>query len=326
LDATTAVLTNGIFLAPKGDISISSGSLVISNHVLQAGRAITLSITNQLTDNGGSNANIWISGRGINLLQKPTTGDLLSTTLYSTLAPGIEAVNRWAAEDRGCSTAGFTNDAAMGRLILDGSDDSLFTFTGTGANNAIYIDYLELRNFMTNRDAAGNFIGLQIDPNMKVYFAQAVENGVSIAEKLDGQNGGRLCWVSAYAGMYSGTNVVYPDGTTNFFNAALVGSCNLDSDGDGLVNCSDPTPILRPQDLALAVSLVQTPSLKAQVSWKSGPYAANFVYYKTSSSSTNWLPLTNFISGDSNGRVSILDPVNASNPRYYRVRVDPHQP
>jgi hypothetical protein len=160
---------------------------------------------------------------------------------------------------------------------------------------------------------------------MKVYFAQAVANGVSIAEKLDKQNGGRLCWVTDYAGTYSGTNVVYPDGSISFLNAALVTSCNIDSDGDNLVNCSDTTPILRPQDLALAVSLVNAPTLKAQVSWNSGPYAANFVYYKTNSGN-DWLSLTNFVSGPLGGRISIVDPVSVKNPRFYRVRVDPHQP
>src|SRR5262249_52533351 len=143
-----------------------------------------------------------------------------------------------------------------------------------------------------------------------IYFAQAIANGVSIAEKLDGRNGGRLCWVSSYAGVYSSTNIVYPDGTTNTFNAALVGSCNFDSHGDGLVNCADPTPILRPQDLALSVAL--TPDRKANVSWYSGPYANNYVYYKTSPTAATWLLLTNFVSGPVGGRVSIKEPVSAA--------------
>lgn len=327
LQSLAAGMTNGYFIATNGDITLSADSMVLSNQVLQAGRSITLSATNLLTDTGTNIANTWFSGAGFNLLHKPVQGDLRGTTLFSTLTPFAEAINTWAGEDRGAVKEGYTNNAAIGRLILDGGGESQFTFVGTGNSNAIYIDYLELRNFMTNRDVAGNFVGLQVGPNMKVYFAQAMMDGVSIAEKLDQQNGGRLRWVSDYAGFHSGTNIVYPDGSTNYFNAALVGSCNLDSDGDGLVNCSDTTPILRPQDLSLAVALVAAPSPAAQVSWVSGPHAANTVYYKTNSSSAAaWQVLTNFATGPVGGRVSITDPVNAASPRFYRVRVDSHQP
>jgi len=325
-----ARLTNGGFVAAKGDISIAANDLAVTNHQMFAGRKLTLSVTNSITDTGSSNANTWVMGRGMNLYHKPAQGDLRGTTVLGNVPPSAEAVSVWAGTNHGCVKEGFTNNVAIGRLILDGGQDSLFTFAGaegSGVTNAIYIDYLELRNFITNRDAGGNFLGLQIDPNMKVYFAQAVMDGVSVAEKLDQQNGGRLCWVSDYAGIYSGTNVAYPDGTTIFLNAALVASCNLDSDGDGLVNCSDTTPVLRPQDLALAVSLVSEPAALAQVSWQSGPHAANTVYYKTnSSSSTPWQVLTNFATGPAGGRVFITDPVNAVSPRYYRVRVDSHQP
>jgi len=217
-------------------------------------------------------------------------------------------------------------------LILDGGYDSLFTFNGTSAANAIYVDYLELRNYATNRDGMGNFIGLNPNSNMKIYFGQAVANGASIAEKLNGKYGvngaagGSFCWVVNQAGFYSSTNLVYPDGTTNTFNAALVGSCNLDSDGDGIVNCSDSTPILRPGDLALSVAVVGVSVPQAAVSWQSSPYAANYLYYKDSFGATNWQMLTNFVSGPLGGRVSVQDPIKPTGPRYYRVRVDASQP
>src|SRR5206468_3598037 len=130
-------------------------------------------------------------------------------------------------------------------------------------------------------------------------------------------------------GFYSSTNLVYPDGTTNRFNTALATSCNLDSDNDGIVNCSDPTPIpevFGPASVALAVQLVSSPALKAQISWNTVPYAANYVYYKNSFAATNWLVLTNFVSNPVGGRVSINDPVSPAQPRFYRVRVDPYHP
>ena len=88
-----------------------------------------------------------------------------------------------------------SNNATLGRLILEGGVDSLFTFTPAGALNALYVDYLEFRGFTTNKDSNGDLAGVQIDPNMKVYFGQAMINGVSHAEKLNGRHGGRLVWV-----------------------------------------------------------------------------------------------------------------------------------
>jgi hypothetical protein len=501
LESKTALLTNGFFLASVGDISITSGVLTNINHVLQTSRKLTLNVTDVLTDTVTntttvtvvsnaipmtltivSNANSWAAGNGVDLPVKPRLGDLLGTTILDTAPAFVEVRHLWAAEDRGCSPAGFTDNVALGRLILDGGNDSLFRFTaapltltfddaaaqpappsgtpvrsgtyhpanyvparqmltnGVPANiatllslpypnslaefrgtnslngdwrlfmddrttthlgnsiywswklgvavlssnytqtttavfingfpvstistertnyvgthpafagssivlsagspasggtvgqpypstnsvslllrnnqiaanffgvtnqvgpnvfvtnttervyttdhvtnvvvtlsaaaaafaadldvllvgprgekvmltagagtldtanrNALYVDYLELRNFTTNIDFNGNLAGVQIDPGMTIYFAQAVMNGVSVAERLNGANGG-FCWASNYAGIYSSTNLFYGGGT-NTLNVALVQSANLDSDCDGLVNEDDGEPV-----------------------------------------------------------------------------------
>lgn len=241
----TARLTNGAILAPFGDVAINSGSLTMSNAIITAGRSLTLAVTNELTDSGATNSSSWSVGDGFNLLARPPVGDLLGTTILSSAPQFVETFNRWAGEDRGGVAAGFTNNVAIGRLILDGENDSQHTFTGTSTGNALYVDYLELRNYITNRNTVGDYIGLMVEPNMKVYFAEAVVNGVSIAAKLDGQNGGRLRWVPDYAGFYSSTNVIYPDGSTNVLNTALVVTLDLDSDCDGQLNGNDiSTPVL----------------------------------------------------------------------------------
>jgi hypothetical protein len=130
-------------------------------------------------------------------------------------------------------------------LILDGrSPASAFSFNGTGTANGLYVDLLDLRNYATNIDMAGNLNELYIEPNVTIYYGQALAGNVSVAERINNANGGRLIWVSSYAGIYSGTNVVYPDGTTNRLNTALVESQNEDSDCDGLANIADPSPSL----------------------------------------------------------------------------------
>ena len=248
--AVAAIVTNGAFLAPQSDVTVSSASLVISNQVVQAGRAINLGVSDYLDDGSLNssvefitNRNFWTVRDGFNLLVQPAHGSLLGTTVTNTAWPAAHVVTRWAGADRGCSEAGFTDNTALGSLVLDGGNQSLFTFAPVGANNAMYVDRLELTNSAIGRDDSGNLTGIQILPGMKIYFAQALANGVSIAEKLNGRNDGAFCWVSGYAGFFSSTNMTYPNGLTYRVNAALVESCDIDSNGNGTVNCLDPAPI-----------------------------------------------------------------------------------
>ena len=326
LQSVNARLTNGTFLALNGDVTITSGSLIATNHNIQTGRRLTLTITNLLTDTGASNANNWVVGKGFSLPIKPANGNLTGTVITET-AGATENLHTWAAENRGgTNSAGFLTNSAIGKVILNGtSPDSLFTFTGATSNNAIYIDYLDLRNYATNIDLFGNLTALNINPNITVYYAQAVAGSISVAERLNHANGGRLQWVATHAGIYSTTNVVYPDGSTNAFNVALVQSENLDSDNDGLVNAADPTPLVA--NLALAVAITNSPTLGAKISWRSVPDSGNTVYYKTSPLSSTWLELTNFHIGElSTERVSIFDPMSVGGSRVYRVKMTPPQP
>ncbi|MCX8091527.1 MAG: hypothetical protein N3I86_11480, partial [Verrucomicrobiae bacterium] len=169
---------------------------------------------------------------------------------------------------------------------------------------------------------------VEIDPNMRVYYADAVEsNGVSVAVRINGANGGRFCWVQDFAGFFSSTNLIYPDGGTNTLNVAMVTSPDHDRDSDTTENRNDPTPLLRPQDIAVKVEPETGPSgPRVRISWRTTVNAANHVYYRDSLSGP-WLPLTNFISSGlmpqpGGVRVSITEPVRTTGARYYRVRVD----
>lgn len=251
LFSQTSILTNGASLAPQSRIGITGNNLQISNYVLRAAGPITLSASYYLDDGTitagcpelNTNKNFW-SGSGFNLTSLPTYASLQSTTFTNLNVANSVVQNTWAGADKGNSASGFDNNAAIGRLILDGRDPgSTFVFNGASGNNALYVDYLEFDNYAT-QNVSGVWREMNIAPNMKVYFAQAIQNGVSIAEKLNGANGGRFQWVSNYnCGFFSSTNLVYPDGTTNRVNTALAASCNIDSDGDGVVNCVDLSPV-----------------------------------------------------------------------------------
>lgn len=330
LQSRVALFTNGAVYA-NGDLAITADSLVVSNVVLIAGRSLTLQATNWLTDADGTNGNFWSVGgaasKGIYLPVKPAFGDLRYTSITNIAPMNKNVQNVWAGQDRGVSVSGYTNNAAIGRLLLDGwTNNTMFTFSGTGVSNAIYVDYLGFLDQATNRDASGNMSGLTINPNMVIYYAQAVINGVSVAEKINHKNNDRLRWVPAYAGIYSSTNLVY-GGATNTVNLALAQSVSIDSDGDGVLNAFDPTPFFVATSVNFTMTLTNVPPLKALLRWQTVPSATNIVLYSTNLAAP-WLVLTNFVTPPAPPYSPIsevlYDLVNPTQPRYYQVRVDPN--
>jgi hypothetical protein len=257
----SATLTNGFLLATNGAVSVAGSSVLVSNSVISSGRTLTFSpscflsdgyaLTNQFghITNGTvptviTNGNTFVTGGGIQVLSVPATGDLLGTTVTNIALNSLVSINVWSGQDRGVSPSGFAENLALGRMILNSdTNPANFTFVPLNGNNALYVDSIEFKGGATNTDNNGNFTAVTIQPGMKIYYAQALMNGVSIAEKLNGKNGGGFLWVSNYAGVYSSTNLVYPDGKAHVFNEALAISPNLDSDNDSTVNRDDPTPI-----------------------------------------------------------------------------------
>jgi len=254
-------------------------------------------------------------------------------------------VNTWAATNYGLSTRGYSNNAAVGRLVLDAlALGAKFTYKGVGVSNAIYVDELVFLDQATNgiNNSYEFSPWLSINTNMMIYFAQATALGSSIAKKIDnaslaGKNGGRLRWVPTYAGYFSSTNVVI-GGVTNAFNSAAYPL--VDSDGDGIANVSDPTPFFL-SSMINPVVIYQTnpPSGPMVISWNSIPFATNFVFYSTNMTGpfTNLLTtfstnisgpftMSNFISPipypSPAMRVMIFNPVTSPS-RYYQPVVSP---
>lgn len=339
LQAGTATINNGP-LSAFGDINITAASLSTSNLLLQAGRSLTLIVTNRLTDNGVTSGSVWTVGdpngagsKGFVLAIKPATGDLLGTTISNVVPASVKQVfNTWAGQDRGASISGYADNVAVGRLLLDSlGTDSQFVFSGIGpgATNALYVDYLELRDWATNRDVNGNFPQLSLNSNLVIYYAQAVIDGVSIAEKMNHKNGDRLRWVPSYAGYFSSTNLVF-GGITNTVNAAAAQSTHLDSDGDGIANAFDPTPFFLSSQVNFTVTLTNQPARAAVLTWNTIPYATNYVFYRTNLTLPNWQLLTNFVSPVAYPSppvpVTVTDPVGLTSRRYYQVRVDSQLP
>ena len=188
------------------------------------------------------------------------------------------------------------------------------------------MDSLILTDQSTNIDGGYNVNVFQFNTNLVIYYAQALLNGVSVAEKFDHKNNNHLRWVPTYAGYYSSTNLVYPPGVTNTVNAALAESADIDSDGDGTPNSTDPTPFLVPAQLNFTETITNVPPVSVQLQWQTVANGTNYVYYKTNLLSPGWLLLTNFISPfpypSPPGYVSVFDPLTNA-PHYYQVVVQP---
>jgi len=333
LQSSLAILTNGSTIA-SGDVALSAtnlsamgvNELIISNHVIQAGRSLTLASTN-ITDTGVTNGNSWSVGAnsgggtadsGFNTLVAPVAADLgpadeslLGTTVTNIVPNNKTVYNVWAGHDYGVTPAGFTNNLAVGHLVIDVKSTNTqlaYVVSGAGTQNAMYVDLLELKDAATgeaNQNPTNhyNFSWLKINTNMVIYYAQALDDGQSVAEALDvasheGINGGRLRWVYSYAGYFSSTNVVYTNSfgvvVTNAVNAALAQSPDIDSDADGYPNSIDSTKFFEPYEINPMATFTNQPVKSARVEWTTIPNATNIVYYATNLLSTNWLVFTNY--------------------------------
>jgi hypothetical protein len=305
-----------------GDVSIRANTLKFNGASVTSQSRIYMTVTNALFDNGGTSANTFSCRDGFWLTVKPTGGDLLGTTLR-TIAPSFASVSHlWSGLNYGASQAGFVNNVALGQLtpVMEGFDP-YFVFSGTGADNGLYVDFLNLSQLT---DYANQ---IQIDPNLTIYFAAASlgftppsTNGVpqQPEEYLDGQFGGRLRWVKDFAGPNSSVAVV-SNGVSILVNRAKRNSLILDSDNDGIPNGLDFFPFDNVLVARLAVA-AQLP-LSTALSWNATAQKIYSVQATTNFISPNWetvLYYTNTATTNGNVTIEIPVPPGALR-RFYRV-------
>jgi hypothetical protein len=310
----------------NGDLLISGNEFKVRQSVLTSGTLTTnagqpvyqpgtmfLTVTNLLSDGDSTASNRWTTVGGIQMRYKPATADLLGTGLTSLAQQYSEVLHVWAGADLGTVPEAFTNNAALGRLTLEGNFNSLYTFSGAGASNALYVDYLELKSYTSNYLSS-----LQINPGMRLYFGAANLP----AETLDGSFDGRLRWVRSYAGALSGTNVVLSSNQVIRVNRSLLASTTIDSDGDGVPNGQDARPF---DGVRLSVGLTNEPVSSVLLSWKPAAETLYQVDYSTNVITPEWKRLISVVSGtNANEHVVVADPLAGSGPeRYYRVTYTP---
>ncbi len=332
---TSAKVQNGSIIS-GADVDFNAATLKLNNSTITASGQLYLNITNSLFDTGGSSSNVLTCNNGFDLPVKPPTGDLLGTELES-ITPEFAAVDHyWSGSDFGVSSAGYSNNVALGQLVLvEGSTDSggfasELSFHATGSSNAVYVDLLDLSQCPDFLDPDV----LTIDPNFVIYYA-AVKlpptftippNGGGVPQEaeefLNGQLGGHLRWVSSFAGPNSSVDVVI-NGQTAVVNKALRYSKIIDSNGDGVPNYYDPYPFNTSAPFIVAGAMMQTnppPSNKFAISWTAAPNTIYQVQYRTNMLFGNWQSLLSYTNNAaSSNAVTVWDTNAMSNQRFYRV-------
>ncbi len=326
ITANQAKLDGGT-ITSVGDIRIAATDLKVRQATL-FGSMLYFNVTNSLTDGGpveiGSQNN-WQCFAGLYLPILPKESDLRGTRILCYADKNRSITNYWAGKNYGAMAAGFTNNAALGALILDGKENSQFAFQGYGTNtyvtnagvvteipaNAIYVDYLDFRDYATNVDLA-------FGSNIVLYFAASSLP----AEELDGKFNGHLRWVRGYAGPASLTTVYLKNGQSISVNANLLNSSTADSNGNGTVNSEDPYPF---DFQILSVAAAQNPTNGLTLTWNGAAQTIYYVDYATSVDATAWTQyqmVTN--SATTNKVISTNVPKTSGNAaRYYRVRYNP---
>jgi hypothetical protein len=302
-----------------GDLRIAAYDLRLREYFHYSQGAMVFIITNSLYDNGPTAGVQMLCDSGFdvffaNATGKPQVGDLLGTT-FDTLVPDFLSIpHAWPGDDRGVSASGFANNLALGQLVISVGFLSQAIFSGTGANNGLYVDYLTF--FGVSLDDLEDAIA--IDPNLIIYFA---DSNLS-PEQLDGRLGGHLRWVSSFAGPNSSVTVVPPAGPPYQMNRALRESLTIDSDGDGLANGYDPSPL--DPTISMSVSVASVSPLTLAVSWNAKAQTVYDVQFRTNQVAP-WQLLKRYTNNaPTNGTVTILDQVPSGGPqRYYRVGYNP---
>lgn len=301
------------------DVSISSLFITLSNTHLLAGvsgspGAVILTPTTRLKDAGTAHTNYLITSGGVRVMQRPSDGDLMGTYALVKAPPFAEAQCIWPASDLGVTPLGFSNNLALGKLTLDGGEESTIRLAGLASKTALYVDYLELLNNATNY--AGDNPRVIVDPSLKVYFAHS---NLDASKLNDAQKGFR--WVKSFMGPLSTTNIVYPSGNVYPMNISLARDTDIDSDGDGIANSRDRTPLFVAESVGLRIA--QNPAQPTQVllSWQAMANSTSYVEYRPLLASTGPWQLLRFTTAPSNMRITVPD--SAVGPqRIYRVRVD----
>jgi hypothetical protein len=235
---------------------------------------------------------------------------LLGTTFEVAVNADSTAQVVWPSVDAGAVRNGYSNNAAIGRLVLSVQPGSFVNFSGNGLNQALYIDYLNLSPLI----AASLDSYLGVADGFNVYFA---DSNIPV-DQLDNGLGGRLHWVGNFGGPYSGVDAALPNGKTIRVNRNLFISTTVDSDGDGIPNAFDPAPF--GGDVGVNVTYKRI-AKSIELNWLGSPLTS----YRVESTSNLTNPQWQLVSTVANSEIDMINlkavdaVVSETTAKYYRV-------
>ena len=299
------------------DIVLNGRNVKLRESRITSGQRLLIDVSEVLTDSGPGSENLWSVGDGFVMRTRPLAGDLLGTTIESTVPRFSRIDHVWVAEDRGAVALGFENNLGIGQLILSAPRGSQVRFLPASVPSAIYVDRLELQSALANDWRNG----LLINEGMVLYFADA---NIPV-EELDGALEGRLRWVRSYAGENSSVDIIVSEtGRTVRVNRGLRESLTIDSDGDGTANGIDPTPF----DGVILTDIEVDPgseSVQTSISWMAAAQTSYRVEYRSAFAGGSW-ELLQSVRNEANERqkVTVIDEVSLDkDTRFYRVTYHP---
>tara|TARA_Y100001934_G_scaffold264885_1_gene342390 strand:- start:4463 stop:7885 length:3423 start_codon:yes stop_codon:yes gene_type:complete len=304
--------------------ALASNNAKIRNQTNITTGLLSLDVNGTLTDGGAPAGSYFETWDGVELKTKPKMGDLLGTEILVVATNFTSSVVHWMGEDRGASTDGYKNNAALGQLTLTNGVRGKIEFKGhPEGKNAIYIDYLEFSNLEKSDIYEGDVLmteikGVAIPENFSVYFASS-----NLPEELiDGMYEGRLRWVKEYPG-YNSSMPFYVIGVNKTIqvNRVFRQSTLHDSDGDGTANGYDLTPFGGGLPDILSSEVVQKGKGRVKITWMGIPDSIYHIEFKDDLGENEWKILKKYhYDGLSVKTVSVEDRVTGSpGHRFYRV-------
>jgi hypothetical protein len=327
LESPRVILQEGK-LEARGFLKVSATDMRMAFVTNSTAGSMELNVTGSLTDSAEPGSNLLLVGNGFHMTARPTSGDLLGTTLQSVVGRFRSTDHTWAAQDRGATQAGFVNNLVLERLVLDGDRESLHRFAGLTAGSGLYVTFLELANSVLDAFDAGDLASaLEVDPNLVIYFADASVPPEQLDGLLadEGAPQGRLRWVRDVTVGLSGVDVVSRSANrTVKMNRGVRESYLIDSDRDGIVNALDSFP-LDSDRFQLSVrngSSAGGESVLA-LTWEALGSATYVVEYTTDLATERWLQLDRYTNTAKGPQTVTLDQrvSTVEGQRYYRVRL-----
>jgi hypothetical protein len=349
---------NGATLETLGEVTLSGPVFKLSNTHIDAGDSINLNITSAYVDSGAGAANVLTSSNSLSL-NTSASGSLLGTEIdalppvrgtyrlrWAEPAPAdrqaltnipVGSIDAWVAATNRANSA-FSSNLGIGHLVLQSGTNTVFEFSGTQQNRALYVDLLDIQGTgITNLTSLTNQLRLIANANssIDIYYGDVIatnlQRGVnlgfqSMAEFLNGKQlgGGHLYWVGTFNGPNTSEDVVI-NGTSVRMNRALRHSQIIDLDQDGIANGNDDLPFQN------GVSALQIQSIN--VSQVDGKAAVTFtafqgtyqVQYTDSLQTPVWKQAGSYTNPNATGVSAAVTDTNppSSGPRFYRLIYTP---